>query len=393
MSLIIGIHLIVRGEEDRIVDCLRSNIGLADFFSIAVDSRPDSDKTYELCCDFVRDMMGPSAVEGIFRDVWQKNFGTSRNNALQHTLRILDKYPNNLTYIGWVDSDDIFSTESIPHSEVRKRLEATSPDSVKNQYIYGFDYSVEPIQPSLTYYRTRLWRHVPGQPALFKWVGPAHEVEVKQRSITGVDVTWNDWILVHRKGDNESHRSGRTQRNIEIFEKAVGEEPNNARYRFYLGREYKDGGQFQKSIVSMQKYLSMSQFPAEKYQALMDIAYMYKWLGDIDSSERYAKEAFEFKPEISEAPILLGEICSTKNKWGLARSWFAYAIYAPHGDVLFDHLPLRTYVPRRWMAIACHYSGLPGEAEKYHQDAKDMAGKDPLIRYNDPWFNNNSSMA
>jgi tetratricopeptide (TPR) repeat protein len=389
MSLIIGIHLIVRGEEDRIVECLRSNIGLADFFSIAVDSRPDSDKTYELCCDFVRDTLGAKAVEGIFRDEWQDSFGTARNNALQKTLSILDKYPNNLLYCGWVDSDDVWDKTSISHDEVRKRLQATQPDSVKNKYIYGFDYSVDPPAPSLTYYRTRIWKHVANEPPLFRWNGPAHEVEVKQRSINSLDPTWNDWVLVHRKGDNEGHRAGRTERNIKIFEKAVREEPNNARYCFYLGREYKDSGQFHKSIVSMQKYLNLSQFPAEKYQALMDMAYMYKWLGDLDNAEKTAREALHFKPEISEAAVLLGEICSVRNRWDLARSWFAYAIFAPHGEVLFDHLPMRTYIPHRWMAIACHYTGLQREAEVHHRIAKNMATSDPLIKYNDPWFNDN----
>jgi tetratricopeptide (TPR) repeat protein len=390
MSLIIGVHLIVRGEEDRILDCLRSNIGLADFFSIAVDSRPDSDKTYELCCDFVRDNLGAKAVEGIFRDVWQDSFSKARNNALDKTIEILNRYPDNLIYVGWVDSDDCFSSDSISHQEVRKRLQAIQPDSVKNKYIYGFDYSVVPAAPALTYYRTRLWRHQAGSPPLFKWNGPAHEVEVKQRSITGLDVTWDDWILAHRKGDNESHRTGRTERNIKIFETAVQEEPDNARYRFYMGREYKDAGQFHKSIVSMQRYLNLSQFPAEKYQALMDIAYMYKWLGDLDNAEKTAKEALDFKPEIAEAAVLLGEIWTVRNRWDLARSWFAYAIFAPHGEVLFDHEPIRTYVPLRWMAIACHYSGMQKEAELYHQRAKEMAKNDPLIRYNDPWFNNNS---
>jgi tetratricopeptide (TPR) repeat protein len=390
MSLIIGVHLIVRGEEDRILDCLRSNLGLADFFSIAVDSRPDSDKTYEICCEFVKSQLGSKAVEGIFRDEWQDSFGRARNNALNKTIEILDKYPNNLTYIGWVDSDDIWDKASISHDEVRNRLQKITPDSVKNKYIYGFDYSVTPPAPSLTYYRTRMWRHIAGQPPTFNWVGPAHEVEMKQRSINGLDITWEDWVLVHRKGDNETHRSGRTDRNIQIFEKALKEEPNNPRFRFYLGREYKDAGKFPQSIVQMQRYLNLSQFPAEKYQALMDIANMYKWMGDLDNSEKYAREALNFKPEIAEAAVLLGEIYTIRNRWDLARSWFAYAIYAPHGEVLFDHVPSRTYVPHRWMAIACHYSGLRKEAENHHQIAKKMAQTDPLIKYNDPWFNDNS---
>jgi tetratricopeptide (TPR) repeat protein len=393
MSLIIGVHLIVRHEEDRIIECLESCKGLADFFSIAVDSREDSDKTYELCCDYVRNNIGEHAVKGVFRDEWKDSFSIARNNALTNLISLLEENstPDDLVYIVWVDSDDLSSPDSISHKEIRQRLEALQPDSVRNKYIYAFDYSVDPPKSSLEYYRTRAWKHQYKQPPVFEWRGPAHEVEVKLRSITNVDLTWNDWILLHRKAGNESHREGRTDRNIRIFEKAISEEPENARYRFYLGREYKDAGKFAQSIVSMQKYLSLSQFPAEKYQALMDIANMYKWLGDLESSEKTAKQALEFKPEIAEAAVLLGEICTQKSQWGLARSWFAYAIHAPHGEVLFDHIAIRTYVCRRWMAIACHYSNMPEEAKYYHAIAKKMAPKDSLIRFNDPWLHENSN--
>lgn len=139
------------------------------------------------------------------------------------------------------------------------------------------------------------------------------------------------------------------------------------------------------------KYLHKSAFPEEKYDAMILIARMYQVLGNADSAEEWAKKALDFKPEIAFAATVLGDLyLSVKRDPALARSWYAHAAYAPHGNVLFDDLPARTYIPHKWLAFCSSQMGDMEKAYYHHKISKQMAPLDSDIRFNDIWFNDNS---
>lgn len=377
MSISIGFHLIARGNEDNIVKCLESCRGLADFIVVAVDSREDSDKTFNL----IKDMENVYA----FRDVWEDSFATARNHALN---KLLELKPD-LDYIGWLDSDDRFGTVeqgSISHEEVRKRLETERPEGVNNQYVYAEDLGSD--NPNLSYLRLRIVAHIPGQPLLYDWEGSAHETLICRRSTGRPTLIWNDWILVHYREKDIDFKT-KTGRNVDMLEKDLEKNPTNTRTMFYLGREYKDFGDFDKSIVMLTKYVHKSNFNLEKYQALLDLGYMYFWKGDFDSAEDKTKDAIALLPEIAFAYNLLGEITMKKDRPDLARMYFAQAAYAPHGPVLFDYIPSRTYIPHRWLSVSCMYSNMKEESVYHHMKAKRLAPRDLGLKYNDPWLIDN----
>ena len=375
MNITIGFHLIVKGNAHNIADCLNSCRGLADFIVVGVDDREDSDETFNLI----------KGIENVYayRDTWEDSFSISRNRAL-HTLL---KLRPDLDYIGWMDGDDVWGTPaqgSISHEEVKRRLAEQKPDSVNNVYIYADDLASG--NPNLSYMRLRLFAHTPGQSfPNYEWEGSAHESLVQKKSTGGPSLWWNDWILVHNR-EKDIDFSVKTGRNIEMLEKDLQKNPNNTRTMFYLGREYKDFGKYEKSIVTLTKYVNKSYFDLEKYQALLDIGHMYLWKEDFDSAEEIAKKAIEVSPRIAFAYTLLGEIYMKKDRPDLAKLEFAKSIYAPHGNVLFDYIPGRTYVPHRWLSVACLYSNDYENAQRHHMIAKKLAPMDTSIKYNDPWL-------
>ena len=379
MTLRIGLHFIVKNEADRIEACLKDNLELADYFSIAVDSGSSSDTTYEIC----RKIVGPNSV---FRDEWKDSFSDSRNAALNH---LLIQHPD-VDYIYWIDSDDLWSTNSISPAEVRKRLEEQQPFSVKNLYAYG-EYT--PTNPGLVYHRNRIWkclRAPDGKPLSTRyWVGPAHEVNVFYPEYQQSEILWDDWVLTHLKNNNEDHRGGRTQRNIKAFKKSLKTEPNHPRYLFYLAREYKDAREWDSSLEYYKKYIEVSFFPEEKYQALLDMATIYRVKEDIDNAMRYAKEAWTFKPEIAEAAVLIGELYTLKNDWKASKPWFSYAVHAPHGNVLFDNVASRTIIPHRWLSVASFYTDDIDQGSYSHSKAREINPLDPLVRKNESWLFDN----
>lgn len=375
MSVKIGFHLIVKGNAHNIADCLNSCRGLADFIVVGVDSKQDSDETFNLI----------KGIENVYayRDNWEDSFSVSRNRSL-HTLL---KLRPDLDYIGWMDGDDVWGTPaqgSISHEEVKRRLEEQKPDSVNNVYIYADDLASG--NPNLSYMRLRLFAHTPGQSfPNYVWEGSAHESLMQRKSTGGSSLWWNDWILIHNR-EKDIDFSVKTSRNIEMLEKDLQNNPTNTRTMFYLGREYKDFGQYEKSIVALTKYVYKSHFDLEKYQALLDIGHMYLWREDFDSAEETAKKAIEVSPRVAFAYTLLGEVYMKKDRPDLAKLEFAKSVYAPHGSVLFDYIPGRTYVPHRWLSVACLYSDDFINAQKHHMIAKEIAPLDTSIKYNDPWL-------
>jgi tetratricopeptide (TPR) repeat protein len=379
VSLKIGLHFIVKNEADRIEACLKDNLELADYFSIAVDSGSSSDATYEIC----RNIVGPDSV---FRDEWKDSFSDSRNAALNHLVL---NHPD-VDYIYWIDSDDLWSTTSINPTEVRKRLEEQQPFAVKNLYAYG-EYT--PTNPGLVYHRNRIWKCIKtpeGKTVSTRyWAGPAHEVNVFYPEYQQPELIWDDWILTHLKVNTESHRDGRTKRNIKALKRGIRDEPTNPRYLFYLAREYKDAREWDSSIEYYKKYIEVSFFPEEKYQALLDLATLYRVKDEIDTALKYAVDAWGLKPEIAEASVLIGELYTVKKDWKMAKPWFSFAANAPHGNVLFDNVSSRTYIPHRWLSVASYYSDDMEQASYSHKRARDMVSLDPVVRRNEVWMFNN----
>lgn len=371
--------MIVKGEQDRIKSCIETNFGLADYFSLAVDAGTNSDETYEMC----RTLLGSSDV---FRHWWKDDFSEARNSALDH---LLARHPD-VDYIYWIDSDDVWSDVSISHEELRNRLESFNPDSVQNTYIYGTETSED--LPSLTYFRTRFWKCINGK-STRRWYGPAHEVNVTIPEFLEsqlIELRWDDVILTHLKDGKEEHRVGRTQRNIKALKHGLTREPENSRYMFYLAREYKDAGQLDDAVNTYKQYLPLSFFDNEKYQAMVDIANIYKYQKNYTDALHWAKEAWTLKPEIAEAAVIIGEAYSSLDDWKSAKPWFAYACNAPHGDVLFDNISSRTYLPLRWLSVASYYTDDVEQAEFFHHKARSIIPTDSLLRSNEAWMFSNT---
>ena len=374
--VIIGSHLIAASKDTHnIVACLDSCEGLVDFTVVAVDSRPESDEIYNL----IKDRKNLVAV----RQVWPNSFADARNDA----LNLLLEHCPNVNYITWMDADDRWGgvDVSISHKEIRERLEIFKPEAINNKYIYAEDQG----NPSLAYYRLRMFAHEPGHPLEYDWEGSAHESLMCRKSSGRPTLTWDDWVLVHHRGPNPNWRD-KTERNMKMLELDIQKNPGNLRTQFYLAREYKDFGENEKAIVAFTKYINKSSFLLEKYQALLDIGYLYFWREDLDSAEERARQAITICPEVAFAYTLLGEIYMKKDRSDLARMYFAQAVFAPHGPVLFDNIPARTFGAHRWLAVACQYSNMYDESVYHHMIAKKMAVGDTGIRYNDSWLIDNS---
>jgi len=339
----IGLHMVVKGDLDKIGACLESQIGFADYFSIAVDPRPDDDEVFAKCKSIVGD--------GVYRQAWPKHFAKARNASLQH---LLDEHPDT-DYVYWMDSDDVCNSNLV---EIRKRIEDVQPYMVRCIYDYP---------PNLSYRRTRLWCVLDGKSSRI-WSGSIHEVDVAAFYIDRPSVFWDDWVITHMR---DSSNPLRHYENIEILEQNI----EDARGMYYLGREYAYTGDFPNAFKWLYRYLDQEgTYPPERYEVFLELYRAYKRIQALGLAKVVLFRALELLPWLPFAPVYLGDLYREAGDYKKAAQWYKYALDSEGGECYFDWKVLRTYWAAKWYAVVLHKLGRAESEWKHYAELYDERG-------------------
>lgn len=112
-----------------------------------------------------------------------------------------------------------------------------------------------------------------------------------------------------------------------ILEAALLEEPNNARYEFYLAQSYRDAQEPTKALAHYQRRTEMGGWVEETWFALYQIAVLSERL-QMDENEvmgRYLK-AYQHRPQRAEPLGQLARYCRQRQQYVLAHLFAAKAI-------------------------------------------------------------------
>ena len=370
MSIKIGCHVISRNDIEEITTCLKAQEELTNGVVLAIDS-PASKELISKINEFKETYLPELYV---YKQAWSNNFSKARNECL-HML--LTRYPE-CDYVYWVDSDDIWDS-STNFALLRERLEGAKPNSV----ILPYEYT-----EGLLLNRKRFWKVKEGKSS-YKWVGAAHEVESLVMPELAGEVTWDAYKLIHNKKETPEESKTKRGRNIIILEESLKEDPENARSRFYLSREYYNNSDYTNAILNYNVYLDKSDNVPEKYQAYIDLMNIYIHFQNYDKAIELGLNAIELYPDVAFAATILGDIYRVQEKWALAAVWYEYAINATHAPVIFDFLDMRSISPLRWMSVACQRLGRMDDASYYHMAAGNCSVQDGLQEHNSVWLFSN----
>lgn len=294
------LNMIVKNEKDVIRRCLESVKPLIDTWVI-VDTG-STDGTQEIIKEFMKDIPGE-----LFERPW-KNFAHNRNEALS-----LAK--NRADYLLFIDADDKFD---IVKGYSRPKLS-------KDCYQIRIDYS------GSTYYRTQLIStRLP-----WKWVGVVHEVLVCDEMTTMGNLDGVTMVIVG--GGDRSQDPKKFEKDALVLEKALLEEPGNARYTFYLAQSYRDAGQLKKAQEVYERRVALGGWDEEVFWSLYQIAELQEWLNMPEETIRnsYLK-AYRYRPSRAEPLYRLAAYYRLKGDYfnGYLYSQFAMRMKQPN-DVLF----------------------------------------------------------
>ncbi|MGQ0846298.1 MAG: tetratricopeptide repeat-containing glycosyltransferase [Sporichthyaceae bacterium] len=335
----VGLCMIVKDESHVLERCLTSVRGLIDHWTIVDTGSTDGTQ------DLIRELLAD--VPGVLLERPWRNFGHNRSEALAAAREHAD-------YSFVIDADEVLA---VPAGFRWPTLDA---DVVHLTHRTG----------DTTYWRGSLVANrLP-----WRYEGVLHEYLEADAPTT---VHRLDGPVVHGLFDGGRSRNVTTAekyaRDARVLEQALLEEPDNARYRYYLARSYRDSGQHEQALAAYRRRAAMGGFAEEVYDSLYWIAKLMERAAEVlDVAAAYLK-AWEARPSRAEPLVALARYARLQKRFALGRmvSAQALAIPRPDGDRLWVEEDVYTWRALDEFAIASYWTG--------HFEDSARASRDLLI--------------
>jgi glycosyltransferase involved in cell wall biosynthesis len=327
----ICLNMIVKDESNVIKRCLTSVKPIIDYWIIVDTGSKDETKT--IIKEFMKD------IPGELREREWKNFEHNRNQALELAAGKAD-------YILFMDADEIleFSQDfKLPE------LKMDSYDSLINDA--GSQYN-----------RTLLIK----DGLDWKWHGVLHEYIASPKAR-------NNALLqgIKKISNREGARSAdpqKYQKDAQILEKALQEDPNNERYVFYLAQSYKDAGDYTQALKNYEKRVKMGGYwDQEIFYAMLQIGRVQEFLKM--SPETIIKSyytAFQYRPTRAEPLFYLAQYYRDQKNFEKAYQIATIGMTIPlPKDILFVEKWIYDYDMQMELSISSYWIGKYEESQQH----------------------------
>ncbi len=277
--------MIVKDEAAVIGRCLRSVLPFIDCWVI-VDTG-SSDNTMEIVGDLLAEVPGE-----IHQRAW-KDFAHNRNEAIELAERRAD-------YLLLIDADEQFITE--PDFE----MPFLDADSYRTRHAGK---NSETVFDRVQLVRTALpWRYV----------GVLHEAIVCDTAKTQELLPGVVCLGHFDSARNQLTAEEKYGRDAEVLRRALEEEPNNARYQFYLAQSLRDARRPQEAIAAYQKRAEMGGWEEEVWYSLYQIGLMQLDIGNVTEGVAKLLASYQARPIRAEPLYALARYYRGIKAWNLA---------------------------------------------------------------------------
>jgi tetratricopeptide (TPR) repeat protein len=291
---------------------------------------------------------------------WVDDFAAARNfNFSQATG----------DWILWLDADD-----SLRNPENLKNLIASAEEKKVSHIFVNYEYAFDENGNCID---SHLKANLLKNDGHFEWKGAIHEDPIMIRNAK-VSQT-EDIVRVHNTNPERVEVS--SERNLRILLSETEKNPDEPRNWFYLGRTYVALGENQKAIEVLEKYLGISGWDDERYEATLLIGQCLFMAEQIDEAIAVYNDAILEKETYPDAYLQKGMAYLKKEEWEKAFYNFKTALTqkTPEGSTYFN--PMRysrdVYVG---MAIALMNMGKLDEAKLTIYKAFKVDSKNSQVR-------------
>lgn len=294
----VSVAMIVKNEEAMLARCLET-VKEAD--EIIICDTGSEDKTIEVAKQY---------TDKVYDDFkWIDHFGKARQHAK-------DKCTGD--WILSIDADEVLEGD---FSHVREIMQRADDQGYK---FVNVDVVAETSGIRNTF--PRIFKNVPE----VQWRGAAHNylIEKDGEERKAVRVMPSDVVI--RYGYSPAHKAD-PNRTLRILRKAVDDNPDLVRERFYLAREYFYRKKWDEAITELDEYIKRSKYIAERNEAWLmrakSLAALKKYSEACDS----AWQAIKYNANFKEALEFIGNHMDAVN----GSMWKKFAEMADNRNVLF----------------------------------------------------------
>jgi glycosyltransferase involved in cell wall biosynthesis len=293
--------MIVKNETRVLKRCFDSVVDYIDYWIICDTGSTDGTQ------NFIKKYFQEKNVPGELLEHKWLNFGHNRTLAVQSAY-------NKADYLLLMDADFIFCVKDPNFKKLKLNL-----DSYLIKYEGGLDY-----RQSLFVSGKKKWRYI----------GVTHEYimcDPPNRHGPFDGFTFNHFA-------DGGCRSDKFERDIKLLTDGLKDEPNNARYMFYLAQSHKDLGHYADAIPYYIMRSKSGGWDEEIYYSLYQIGNcMIMMNDDYNKIKNALLRAYKFRPTRLEALYRLVNYCrlNGKNNDGYEHGKSAIDNKYPHGDLLF----------------------------------------------------------
>ena len=334
MKPTITLCMIVKNESHVILECLNSVYKHLDYWVIS--DTGSTDNTKELITNFFKE----KNIPGEFADEEWKGFGYNRSHSIRACKGKAD-------YAWVIDADDYLEGSiSLP------------PNTEADAYTLRIGKG-----PDFTWWRNQIFKIESD----WEYVGVLHEY-AKPKTLQQPKIyklAGNYKVNARTTGARNVGITGveKYSKDAETLVAALKDEPDNARYWFYLAQSYFDSQQFAKSEDAYMKRVSYGGWPEEVYYSLYRVA-ICKALRDRPWTEIHEAflAAYNYRPMRAEPLFHLAQVYRMKfNQPAIAYIYAKMAadIPYPKDDILFIPDQLYNYAILDELASVAFYAGRP----------------------------------
>lgn len=266
------LNMIVRNESARIERCLNSVLPHVKTFSIL--DTGSTDDTKQIIFDCARSHGVPGMIhDGVFHD-----FSQARNDAWDCARGYNGRVPDQ----PWCQFALLMDADM--------ELVVTDPAAFDILDANGPSYDMMQKGGAVSYANRRVvnldWKKPP-------YVGVTHEyIDIPSAGmVTGAS------FIDHADGAN---RADKYERDARLLEAALKDDPENARYWYYLGNTYRDWGRPIEAIAAYRRRIELGGWDEETHSAMMNSAGCWKDRGNEPGFVSGMVEAYNFRPSRAE---------------------------------------------------------------------------------------------
>ena len=289
------LNMIVKNESRVIRRLLESVISIVDTYCIC--DTGSTDNTIELIESFFKERN----IEGRIIQEPFRDFGYNRTFALKECEKMTD-----VDYVLLMDADMILTGSMLSIPEVFKKC------------LLDDVYLLFQGNERFFYKNARIVKNKG-----FSYWGVTHEFLQTPDGSSYKNIEKTD-LFIQDIGDGGA-KSDKWERDIRLLKKGLEDDPNNARYSFYLANSYRDSGQNTSAIEYYKKRIEIGGWQEEVWHSYYSIGKCYQSINDMPNAIFYWLEGYQYYPKRIENLYKIVQYYRNEGKNKLAYQYYLFA--------------------------------------------------------------------